>query len=50
VWRFELGAWLKKEIVIGLLHSTLKVGGQKQKKSHSAMLGTSKLCDGHGQG
>ncbi len=48
VWRFELGAWLKKEIVIVLLHSTLKVRGQKQKKSRSAMLGTSKLYNGHG--
>jgi len=48
VWRFELGAWLKKEISIGLLHSTLKIGGQKQKKFCSTMLGTSKLCNGHG--
>jgi hypothetical protein len=50
VWRFKLGAWLQKEIVIGLLHSTLKVGGQKFKKSRLAMLGTSKLQNGHGQG
>jgi hypothetical protein len=48
VWSFELGAWLKKEIVIGLLHSILKVGGPKPKKSHSTMLGTSMLCNGHG--
>jgi hypothetical protein len=33
VWRFELDAWPKKEIAIGLLHSTLKVGGQKQNKN-----------------
>jgi len=41
----EIQAWcmVAKKIVIGLLHSTLKVGGQKQKKSCSAMLGNSKL-------